>query len=146
MHFHIRPATAADLPDAVSFLRAASLPTEDLAAEYLEQVADSDSGMLGIIGMQRFGDVALLRSLVVSPSARGAGAGRALVAALEAAASRGGVQALWLLTIDASEFFARLGYGVQDRQSAPRAIRNSNEFSRLCPGDALLMSKVLSKG
>lgn len=144
MRFRIRAATAADLPGAVSLLRTAGLPTEDLTADFLWQVADSVSGMQGVIGLQRFGDAALLRSLVVSPSARGAGAGRALVEALEAAANRCGIQALWLLTIDADDFFTRLGYEVHDRQCAPRAIRNSNEFARLCPGNAILMKKVLS--
>lgn len=145
MHFHIRPAIAADLPEALSLLRNAGLPTEDLAAEYLLQVAENDAGLLGVIGMQHFGDTALLRSLVVTPSARGTGTGRALVHALEAAASRSGVRALWLLTIDADEFFARLGYSVRKRQRAPRAIRNSNEFARLCPADAILMKKNLTR-
>ena len=143
MHFEIRTATDADLPAAMKLLRAASLPTEDLVANHVELVAEDTAGTLGVIGIEPFGDVALLRSLAVSSRGRGAGVGRSLVEALEAAAYDRGIRELWLLTIDADGFFLRLGYSMQDRQRAPVAIQKSNEFSNLCPADAVLMSKRL---
>ena len=84
-----------------------------------------------------------MRSLVVSRAARGSGVGAALVAALEAACWDRGIQELWLLTIDADSFFEKLGYAVRSRVVAPDAIRDTEEFSTLCPGDAVLMSKAL---
>ncbi len=139
----IRDATAGDLPFAVELLGAAALPTSDLNPDHLALVAEGGVGLAGVIGLERFGDVALLRSLVVSPPARGAGVGRALVQALEALAREHGVRELWLLTIDADAFFCGLGFVVRDRASTPRAIRGSTEFSCLCPADAVLMSKQL---
>ena len=64
-----------------------------------------------------------------------------LVDALEAMARSRGIVELWLLTIDADAWFARLNYLVRERDDAPVDIRNTREFSGLCPGDAVLMSK-----
>ena len=59
------------------------------------------AGMLAVAG--------LLRSL--------------LVAALEASAAERKVRELWLLTIDAEHFFARLAYKATARAAAPAAIQ-----------------------
>jgi amino-acid N-acetyltransferase len=65
------------------------------------------------------------------------------VSALEANAYCNGVRDLWLLTIDAERYFESLGYKMMSRESAPDSIRNSEEFSGLCPDGAYLMRKVL---
>jgi amino-acid N-acetyltransferase len=62
---------------------------------------------------------------------------------VEEFAAASGATEIWLLTIDADVWFGRLGYAVRDRQDAPEAIRGTQEFSGLCPGDAVLMSKSL---
>ncbi len=141
----IREATAADLSTAIDSLRAAGLPVEDLTAGHMDAflVASDQYGAVGIIGLEAHGDVALLRSLVVDPGRRGAGIGQSLVAALESKARDQGIKECWLLTIDADAFFTRLGYAIRDRDSAPESIRDSSEFSSLCPADAVLMSKRL---
>lgn len=143
MRFEVRPASAEDLPAAIDLLKQARLPTEDLSSAHLALMADGDRGPLAVIGMQSYDHIALLRSLVVSPLARGEGIGKTLVAALEAAAIERGTRELWLLTIDADAFFSKLGFSVRRREDAPAAIRDSVEFSSLCPADAILMSKCL---
>ena len=139
----IRPATAQDLPAALELLGEAALPIADLCAERIALVAYRQEEVQGVIGLESFKDIGLLRSLVVSRAARGSGVGAALVAALEAACWDRGIQELWLLTIDADSFFEKLGYVVRSRDVAPDAIRDTEEFSTLCPGDAVLMSKAL---
>ena len=94
------------------------------------------AGMLAVAG--------LLRSLLVAAPCRGAGLGRRLVAALEASASERKVRELWLLTIDAEHFFARLAYNATARAAAPAAIQASAEFASLCPASAVLMRKSLA--
>ena len=106
-------------------------------------VAELGENPVGMIGLEHLGSTGLLRSLVVDTSCRGAGLGRLLVAALESAAGDAGLTELWLLTIDADPFFARLDYVMQERDDAPDVIRNTAEFSDLCPGDAVLMKKAL---
>ncbi|MGI9235446.1 MAG: arsenic resistance N-acetyltransferase ArsN2 [Woeseiaceae bacterium] len=143
MNASIRAANPDDLPSALALLQEAELPTEDLSPEHLALVAEGEAGVLGVIGIERFGDVALLRSLVVSPGARAEGIGRKLVAALELLAVERDTRQLWLLTIDASDYFSRQGFTVRLRAEVPEPIKNSAEFSSLCPGDAVLMSKEL---
>lgn len=99
-----------------------------------------------MIGLEEYANCGLLRSLIVDTSCRGSGVGARLVAALEARTSRRGLQSLWLLTIDADQFFARLGYTEMPRYEAPQSIQSSAEFSSLCPDDAVLMCKHLASG
>jgi amino-acid N-acetyltransferase len=141
----IRRGRAQDLGAVSSWLRAAGLPTADLTAAHLEDflVAEEGGTPVGTVGLERFGDTGLLRSLVVEPGARGNDVGRQLVMALEEHGLSRHVSELWLLTIDADAYFSALGYEMQDRRKAPECIRRSVEFSRLCPGDAMLMRKRL---
>ncbi len=134
-----------DLPILKSWLAAAGLPVEDLTAAHMRDFLIATAGgiAVGVIGLEQFDDVGLLRSLVVEPTSRRHGTGKALVAALEKRATAVGVTELWLLTIDADGYFARLGFEIMDRGAAPATIQSTDEFSRLCPGDAVLMRKYL---
>jgi amino-acid N-acetyltransferase len=141
----IRPGRSADFEAAMDLLLAARLPVEDFSESLFGDflVASSGAVVVGCIGLERFSDIGLLRSLAVDPDVRGAGIGRRLIGELEARASRRGTRELWLLTIDADRFFSKLGYRVQARHVAPEAIRATAEFSRLCPDDAILMKKTI---
>lgn len=145
MAISIRAAVARDLEVATQWLVAAELPSRDLTPAHMEGflLALHGDRPVGMIGLEQFGPVALLRSLVVDAGCRTAGIGRLLVDALEKNAVRRGASELWLLTIDADAYFAGLGYTVRPRSEAPPAIRETPEFSTLCPGDAVLMSKRL---
>lgn len=139
----IRSATAGDLPGALALLAHADLPVADLSHGHLAFVAEDDGGLAGVIGLETHGSVGLLRSLVVAGSQRTKGLGGRLVAALEDLARERGIEQLWLLTIDADSYFLRLGYVVESRNDVPAEIRDTAEFSSLCPGSAVLMSKSL---
>jgi len=132
-----------DLATLTSLLAAAGLPVQDLAAARMRNflIATADDSAVGMIGLEQFKDVGLLRSLVVDPTSRRQGTGKALVAALEKRATAAGVTELWLLTIDAAGYFAGLGFETMARDAAPDAIQMTDEFSSLCPGDAVLMRK-----
>ena len=106
-------------------------------------VASSGGTLVGTIGVEAFSHFGLLRSLVVDPESRAAGLGRLLVTELEARARQSGLTELWLLTIDADRYFMALDYTARERSEAPPAIRDTAEFSRLCPGTAILMRKSL---
>jgi amino-acid N-acetyltransferase len=141
----IRAGSAADFDAAIRLLSRAGLPTEDLDAESLGGflIASIGNSIAGLIGLEQFGSIGLLRSLVVDPDFRAAGLGRVLVAALESQAASQGVAELWLLTVDADAWFERLGYGARQRDQAPVAIAQTDEFRSLCPGDAVLMQKTV---
>jgi amino-acid N-acetyltransferase len=142
---NIRTAMPADFDASRSLLVASGLPVADLTVEHLGGfiLAEYAAKIVGLVGLERFGAIGLLRSLVVDSSCRGSGLGHALVDALELQARKQQIAELWLLTIDADRFFASLGYVTCDRQIAPEHIANTPEFAGLCPSDAVLMRKQL---
>ena len=141
----VRPAGCADFDAAKGLLQAAGLPVEDLSGDHMDHflVASDGADIVGVIGLETFAGVGLLRSLVTRAAVRNAGIGRRLVAELEARARGQTLQELWLLTIDATRYFEKLGYRERQRVEAPDAIRGTAEFSTLCPADAVLMSKSI---
>lgn len=145
----VRDAGQDDWQAVQRLLDEAGLPVADLGPDRLEHflIAERPGAdqceTLGIIGLEQFDQVGLLRSLVVGESDRKSGLGKRLVSALEANACYAGVKDLWLLTIDAERFFEGLGYKMMSRNSAPDSIRETEEFSGLCPDGAYLMRKVL---
>jgi amino-acid N-acetyltransferase len=99
------PAASEHLPQARALLEDSSLPTDGLEAQFPAAfvVAREHAEVVGLAGLERYGDVGLLRSLVVAPPYRGAGLGRMLVQnRLEAAVSVGLVRVFLLTTTAAS--------------------------------------------
>jgi amino-acid N-acetyltransferase len=121
------------------------LPVDVLGADNLDSflVAEDGGKLVGLIGLQLYGTIGLLRSLVVARDARKLGLGGKLIGALESAAQAAGVTELWLLTIDAENFFERHGFEIMTRDAAPASIQQTEEFSDLCPGTAYPMRKVM---
>lgn len=128
-----------------ALLREAGLPTADLRfCPRLELLGVRESRqLLGLVGVELYEEVGLLRSLAVVETHRGQGYGAFLVSQAESLAGSNGIQRLYLLTVTAVEFFTRQGYHVADRKKAPEAIRKTAEFSHLCPSSSILMSKMV---
>lgn len=131
-------------PKVKHLLAESQLPTSDLSPRHLEHFfgCGSVEAPKGVVGLEIYDKVALLRSLAVSADSRGNGCGKALVAQAERYARSQGVTAIYLLTTTAAEFFERLGYKRVDRESAPDAIRQTEEFSALCPSSSAFMVKT----
>jgi amino-acid N-acetyltransferase len=141
----ISPAASSDLPAIVALLTAARLPVSDLQPsahpEFL--IARRDGYVIGVVGLESFGDVGLLRSLAVSDAHQRQGLGLALTQALEQRAARAGIVSLVLLTETARDFFQRHGYQSIPRAQAPKPVQASSEFRSLCPDSAVCMIKRL---
>ena len=105
-------------------------------------VCRDDRGVIGAVGIELFGSIALLRSLVVADSFRRDGLGERLAAAAEALARRLGARSIYLLTTSAERFFAKRGYRELPRTEAPPEIRGTTQFRSLCPSTAVLMVKA----
>ncbi|HEY6123930.1 MAG TPA: arsenic resistance N-acetyltransferase ArsN2 [Steroidobacteraceae bacterium] len=136
-----RPSLAA----VQSLLESAQLPTADLTADHCEHFfyLGSPATPAGLVGLELFGDVALLRSLAVTPADRASGNGSALLEHAETYARSAGVKFLYLLTTTAEDFFARRGYTRTARDAAPPAISTTREFAGICPASSAFMSKPL---
>jgi len=141
----VREAEGGDYEAIIALLDAARLPTRDLTAAAIEVflVASDAHELLGAIALEDYGDVGLVRSLVVKPGRRGAGVGTALVAAVEQRARDAGIATLVLLTETAMNFFGALGYAMRQREHAPVAVQASSEFASVCPASAAYMEKRL---
>jgi amino-acid N-acetyltransferase len=130
--------------DVGALLTRCGLPAADADASGIRLYGCRRAGALaGIVGLEPYGSVGLLRSLAVAEGARTHGLGHALVAHVEKVAARSGVRELYLLTTTAADFFARLGYANASRRAAPAAIAATTQFTGLCPSSATFMSKTL---
>lgn len=138
-------ATEKDEEAIRALLIKAGLPIDDLTpAHFLNFFIARAGGMVvGCVGLEAFGPLALLRSLAVAESHQGKGVARRLVAEIERLGRQLGVQRMFLLTITARAFFERRGYTVVSRRSVPPAIQCTREFTQLCPDSALVLARVL---
>jgi amino-acid N-acetyltransferase len=131
-----------DLIRIRALLERSGLPTSDLESARPEFAVIRENGEVVAAGaLQRFGSTALLRSVVVASDRRGIGLGQAIVSELERLARAAHISQLILLTQTAADFFARQGYHVIERSSAPRDMQASEEFRSLCPSSAVCMAK-----
>ena len=127
-------------------LAGADLSSADMTPAHLAQFygCGPEDKPDGIVGMEIYGDVALLRSLTVAAPRRRIGLGTALVEHAEQEALRQGVSTVYLLTTTAESLFLRLDYARVPREQAPSAIRATREFSDMCPASAAFMMKQLA--
>lgn len=141
---HIKPIS--DLRAAQQLLAAMDLPYADLATlSDLTLVGMHSAGeLVAMAGIEGHAQIGLLRSLAVAPAYRQQGLASQLVAHLEQLARQQGRHTLYLLTTSAEAFFARHGYQAIAREAAPPALRQTNQFSTLCPASARILSKPLT--
>ncbi|WP_339792865.1 MAG: arsenic resistance N-acetyltransferase ArsN2 [Imperialibacter sp.] len=132
-----------ELAVATALLEQASLIVSDISEKVKLFGLFSDNNLLALAGLEVFENEALLRSVCVSAKEKGKGYGRQIIKALENDAGGNGITELYLLTTTASKFFERIGYKVADRNTASDAIKNTSEFSGLCPSSAVFMHKTL---
>lgn len=140
---NIGRASGSDLPAIRGLLAAASLPADDISESLLKDfiVVREGDRLVGAVGLERYGDCALLRSLVVAESVRGRGYGDALIREIEAHARDSDIASIYLLTTTAAPFFAARGYRPLARSAAPPSICRTSQFSTLCPASAVFMVK-----
>src|ERR1700722_16996355 len=118
-------------PSVVALLEAEGPPASDLTEAHLEHFffTGSDGAPSALVGLEIYGEAALLRSLIVNAAARTQGLGSALVLHAEEYAAAHQVRALYLLTTSAETYFEHRGYRRIDRAEAPPAIKSTREFA-----------------
>jgi amino-acid N-acetyltransferase len=98
----------------------------------------------GVAGLQLCGSSLLLRSVAVERSCQGTGLAFNLVDTLHQRAKAVGHEQIFLLTLDAADYFEQnFEYYRIDRTHAPRDIALSGQFLHICPDSAILMVKSL---
>jgi len=128
-----------------NFLRLNQLPADDLSLTdslYLTYY-DSSEELVGSGGLEFYGDKALLRSLAVSQAIRSQSLGKQIMEDLLQQVRIKDIMEIYLLTQTALYFFLKLGFKEINREEVPDEIRQSTEFSQVCPSSARVMRLVL---
>lgn len=144
MTYEIRNASPVDWPKVESLLREAELPL-DGARDHLDDflVCHDDGAVVGAAGLEVYGRVALLRSVVVAVGDRGHGVGKELVRRVLARARERGAREVVLLTTTAADYFPRFGFRRIDRAAVPPEAEPSAELRGACPDTAVVMLATL---
>ncbi|MDH3267982.1 MAG: arsenic resistance N-acetyltransferase ArsN2 [Ignavibacteria bacterium] len=142
----IREAIVDDFEAIKSLLNSASLPSVDIKKHLINfYVLENEENIIGTIGMEFYGDTALLRSFVVKKKCQKKGYGHILYQALISRAMKMNVKNIYLLTETADEFFSKKGFKKLVRELVPHPIKQTNEYSTLCPSDSICMVKRLNE-
>lgn len=141
-HTTITPAKNEQRQAIVALLQSEKLPVEDLPAS-LDNffVALHEEDVIGAIGLEKYDNCGLLRSMVVNKAYRNKSTASQLVQALETYALQTGIDCMYLLTETAPGYFERKGYQRIQREDVPQALHASSEFSHVCPVSAIVMKK-----
>lgn len=120
----LRLARPDDVGAITGLIVSESLPAIEVA-EWLGSfwVLEEDGKLVGCAGIERYGEAAVLRSVVVTASLRGSGEGARLTERALTSARDDGARRCYLFTMGAADFFARFGFercGLDDFEPAAR--------------------------
>lgn len=135
--------TGAQREKAKALLIENKLPVADIDDDKLLYLLQDGDITVGTAGLEIFNDCGLLRSFSVVKNARGKGYGSFISSEMEKYAADSGINCLYLLTTTAKDFFDKQGYCVIKRDEAPEGVKQSQEFTSLCPSTAVVMKKKI---
>lgn len=125
-------------------LSGAKLDHSDLKQPNIRLFRFEENGeMVGVGGLEVFGNQALLRSIAVKEELQGKGYGKTIVAKMEEVAQQSQIKALYLLTNTAAGFFKANGYQVIERENFAEPLKQTAQFAGLCPVSAVCMKKEM---
>ena len=96
------------------------------------------------MGIQLFGNIGLLRSLVVLERSRAKGLGHKLTRAIINEAKKRSLSSIYLLTTDAEKFFEKVGFSKIIKSKAPKEIKETKQYSEICSDSAVVMKLSVS--
>ena len=145
----IEEAKNSDHPAIVVLLQDTELPPDSIEAHlenfliirHPEAVAGPEF-LVGSVGLEVYGESALLRSLAVHPDFQGRGLGTRLVNRMIELAKGKGITRLFLLTDTAEEYFKKKGFVIVTRDQVPEDMKQSIEFTKLCISSPSMVRKI----
>lgn len=133
--------TAKERKAVISVLQEKNLPVSDIDGEKILYALMLGGKIIGTAGLEVFEDCALLRSVSIVNEEQGKGLGKMINRQVENYAKEAGINCLYLLTTTAKDFFEKQGYSVIKREDTPKAVKQTAEFTSLCPSTAVVMKK-----
>ncbi len=144
MEIKIRPAITNDSDAVFALLQKSNLPVVDIDKSLPNFfVAVVKNEIVGVIGLEKYDHFGLLRSMATSASHRNHGIASKLVDTLFQHAKAIGLTEMYLLTETAKDYFTKKEFITIQRNEVPDAIKESAEFSHICPASATVMNKSI---
>jgi len=145
MEIVVRKADENEYEEIIHLLSSNALPISDLDEKNIElYVGLSNGKIVATVGMESYGDCALLRSLSIKEEYKNKRIGETLLQFINDTCQRRAIQSLYLLTTTADHYFKRFGFDVIDRSHTPSVIQSTREFCGICPSSAIIMRKNLA--
>lgn len=140
-----RPIAMTELNALAIALRQNGLPADDISAPGRKfwHFRNSAEATIGFGGLEIYGSLALLRSIVVMPAMQRQGMGQKIVHQLLRNAGDMGITKIYLLTTTAQAFFEAQGFKVIERMNVPVEILATRQAAQLCPGSAVILMKEI---
>lgn len=134
----LRPARSGDLEEVRALAARCELPVDGVADQFPDAyvVAKRGDVLVGAAGLEVHGNAGVLRSVVVAPRERGTGLGVALTADRVVAARAQRLDAVYLLTTTAADFYDRFGFRPFSRADVPEAVATCPELASVRPSTA----------
>ena len=128
----IKPAKRDEMAAIRSMLEESGLSAEPARDDQFTSffVLSNEEGIRGSVALEVLGDDAVLRALATHPNARGTGYGWMLADMAVSQARWRGVRRIYLLTENASDFFAaKFGFRVVDRSTLGKLVSHNETFT-----------------
>jgi len=127
------------MPKFQAILASNGLPTDDLSQPHLWFFSYHDGVRVGTLGLEQYDDIGFLRSVSILPAFHGKGLGQKVIKKLKSEVKAFGFAELYLMTTDAEAFFIKLGFQRVERSAVPENIKQTQQFSSICPSSAVVM-------
>jgi amino-acid N-acetyltransferase len=139
-------AAHSDKGEIRELLSECGLPTR-YVHRYLKSflVAKAAEKVVGVVGVEVYGRVGLFRSLCVAPAYRARGIAMALNKRMMDYVRSRKVQRVYLFTMKAEKFAAKLGFRKLERTQIPRSIRATWQFRGSKGYPVICMVKQISQ-
>jgi amino-acid N-acetyltransferase len=128
-----------------NLLQKVQLPIEGVEDQLENFLLLFDEGsLIGCVGIEKYGQYGLLRSLAIDPTMQGKGLGTILVQSIEDRARDLKIKEIYGLTLTADQFFVKQKFSRISRDEVPKEIQCSKEFSSICPKSSIVLKKKIN--
>lgn len=140
MEMTLRKATENEYRAIIHLLASNQLPTADIYEKNITLfVGLVESEIVATIGIETYGNEALLRSLCVKEIFKNQKLGEKMLSYLLNFCETENIRTLYLLTTTAEHYFERYGFEKITRNETPPTIQQTREFQDICPSSAVIM-------
>jgi amino-acid N-acetyltransferase len=140
MNLIIQQSTEKELDEIKELLEDNNLPTTDIHHDNIQFFNGLiDDKIMSVIGLEKYNNVGLLRSLAVTDLFKNQQVGSRLISHIVDLCSSEDIDKIYLLTTTAEKYFGKFGFTKIERIEAPEILKQTREFKDICPLSAVLM-------